>query len=193
MALKRRCRYCSVKLSYFYPVIEAGAVLVVVWAGTVVTDGLLVATSILGWLLLCLGVVDWRSRRLPDGLTTVLCAAGLGAAWLFDHDRWPEHAAAAFLGGTLLWLISWSYNRLRGRDGLGLGDAKLFAAIGAWVSLSGLPSVLFVGAILATGASVLRNWVNGTELRERIAFGPFLATAAWFVWLYGPLMPSHSF
>ena len=78
------------------------------------------------------------------------------------------------------------YSRLRGRDGLGLGDAKLFAASGAWLGLEGLPAVLLV----ACGAAIVALLVDGLAIAglsatTRIPFGPFLAFGTWIVWLYG--------
>ena len=85
-------------------------------------------------------------------------------------------------------MLAWVYRRLRGREGLGGGDAKLLAAAGAWIGASGLPSVLFgaaVAALLAAAALALA----GREMRRDTAlpFGPFLALATWLVWLFGPL------
>lgn len=193
ICLGRRCRYCQSSLGYFYPIVEVAALLIVVWAATVVSGAILVASALFGWLLLCLGIADWRSQRLPDVLTLTLGLLGLGAAWFFDSDRLLEHFIAALLGGGLLLVISFVYRQTRGRDGLGFGDAKLFAGIGAWVSLGGLPSVLFLAALLAMVAFLARLWMSGIDWHERITFGPFLAAAAWLVWLYGPLVPAVSF
>jgi leader peptidase (prepilin peptidase)/N-methyltransferase len=91
-------------------------------------------------------------------------------------------------GYLLLWAVAWVYRRLRGRDGLGLGDAKLLAAAGAWVGAGGLPSVL-AGAAIAALAAAGGMMLAGRRLDRHTAlpFGPFLAAATWLVWLFGPI------
>jgi len=190
VSLRGRCRYCGAPVGLFYPSVELAALLVVLWAATVVSGPLLVASALLGWLLLCLGIADLRSHRLPDVLTILLGTIGLGAAWFFDHDRCVEHFIAAALAGALLLVVRLAYRQIRGREGLGFGDVKLFAAIGAWVSASGVPSVVFLGALLAMLMFLVRRWFGRATPHERIPFGPFLAMAAWLVWLYGPLVPA---
>jgi len=94
------------------------------------------------------------------------------------------------VGFGAFWLLSRGYRVLRGREGLGLGDAKLLAAAGAWLTWTALPTVILLAALLALLTVVLR-WATGRLFHadERIAFGPALAAAIWLVWLVGPLMP----
>jgi len=167
---------------------ELGALAVAVWAVLVVPPNLIFLTALFGWCLLTLAAIDWRTRRLPDLLTLVLGLVGLVAAWLYDRDNWAEHVGAACAGGAIMLAIALTYRWLRGREGLGYGDAKLFAAIGAWVSFSGLPTVLFLSAVLAMSCFAVRAVIKNSGWGDRLPFGPFLAAAAWFVWLYGPLV-----
>jgi leader peptidase (prepilin peptidase)/N-methyltransferase len=105
-----------------------------------------------------------------------------------DPDGLADRAAGAALGYLALRAIAWAYQRLRRREGLGGGDAKLFGAAGAWLGTAVLPQVILLGAlaalIAATGASLA-----GTRLRAHSAlpFGPFLALATWVIWLFGPM------
>jgi leader peptidase (prepilin peptidase)/N-methyltransferase len=94
-------------------------------------------------------------------------------------------AAAGFAS---LALIAWLYRRLRKREGLGLGDAKFSAAIGAWVGWQGLPTMLLWGSMLGLLFATALT-LRGTRLRlsDRLPFGVFLAAGGWLVWLYGPL------
>ena len=110
------------------------------------------------------------------------------AAWALAPDELRDRVAGAACGYLGLWLVALIYRRLRGRDGLGLGDAKLLAAAGAWVGASGLPSVL-AGAALAALAAAGGLTLAGTRLDRHSAlpFGPFLAAATWLVWLFGPI------
>jgi leader peptidase (prepilin peptidase)/N-methyltransferase len=126
---------------------------------------------------------------LPDELTLPLVGAGLIVAYLLDADAAIGHAIGAVTGFAALFVLAAVYKRVRKREGLGLGDAKLFAAAGAWVSWSGLASVVLVASVTALVVVLVRS-VLGRRVAadERIPFGPYLCLATWLVWLYGPLM-----
>jgi leader peptidase (prepilin peptidase) / N-methyltransferase len=188
-ALHRRCRHCGSPLSWFYPNIEIAAAFVTVWAAAVVSGGLLWMTCLLGWGLLTLALIDARHFILPDVLTLPLLAVGLGVAAVLDSTHAAEHALAAALGFCGFWLVGWIYKTLRGREGLGLGDAKLLAAAGAWVSWQGLPGVIFFASASALLIVLIGAAVGGeTSLKRRMPFGPYLCLGTWLVWLYGPLL-----
>jgi leader peptidase (prepilin peptidase)/N-methyltransferase len=121
-------------------------------------------------------------------LTLPLLLAGIAAAWLWAPSELRDRSLGAALGFLVLWAAAWTYRRLRGWDGLGLGDAKLFAAGGAWVGAGGLPSVLFGAAVAALAAAgILRLAGQRLDRLSAIPFGPFLALAIWAAWLWGPL------
>ena len=182
-----RCAYCAERLSFFYPSIESAALLVTLSAALVLSGGLFWLSLGLGWCLLVLAVIDQRHLILPDVLTLPLIPIGLAVAFWLQPDRLLHHVLGAILGFTSLALIAWLYRHLRGRDGLGLGDAKLLAAGGAWLGVGALAGMLLVAA--ASGLAVaLAGSVIGDRLRatSEIAFGPYLALAFWASWLLGP-------
>lgn len=152
-------------------------------------SGWLIATTlVLAAGLTLLSAIDVQSFRLPDALTFPLLFAGLAIAGLQGFDPFVWQSASAALGGLSLFAIGWLYRHLRGRDGLGLGDAKLFAASGAWVGAEGLASVLLIACVSALAAVLvwrMRNENIGGQ--SALPFGPFLALGTWAVWLYGPL------
>lgn len=188
--LRGRCRYCRAPIGRFALAIEIAAVGVAVWAGLVTSGWILVATCILGWMLLLLAAIDWRVQLLPDLLTLPLLMIGLAAAWAFAPASWGEHAIGTAAGFGVLALVAFLYRRLRGRDELGLGDAKLLGALGAWVSWQGLPTVLLWGSVLGLCFAMARAALGrGIRLSDRLPFGVFLAAGGWLVWLYGPLAP----
>jgi len=192
--LGRKCRYCGAMLSTFYPLVELAAVLPILWAATVLSGRLLVASALLGWLLLALALIDWRSKRLPDYLTLTLLALGIGTALAFDQMALFSHIIGAVAGYLIFAAVAALYRIVRKQEGLGLGDAKLLAGLGAWVSWEGLPAVIFLGAIadllfVLVRSLILQQLTWKSARTERFAFGPFLALAGWIVWLYGPLMP----
>ena len=160
------------------------------WAALIVPPRVFVATCLLGWLLVALAAVDIWVRRLPDSLNLALVATGLAAAVVLDGDRLFDHVLGCGVGYASLVAIEIAYRRLRGRDGLGRGDAKLLAGIGAWVGFQSLLQCIFVAAL---GGIVFMLTV-GLVRRRRIAtdtailFGPFLALGGWLTWLYGPLV-----
>lgn len=147
-----------------------------------------VAGAGLAAVLIALSVIDLRQWRLPDALTLPLVLAGILCAAVLGWDTPEARAAAAAAGFLVFALIGWAYRRVRGFDGLGLGDAKLLAASGAWTGLAGLPSVVLAACGLA-GLSVLIMYLRGESVGRQtgVPFGPFLAAGTWLVWLYGPL------
>ena len=145
-------------------------------------------TALLGLALAALSAIDIYCLRLPDAITLPLIASGVGLTALLNWDDPWLRVLAALAGYGLLWVVNRVFDRLRGRAGIGLGDAKLFAASGAWVGFEGLSSVLLYGSVTALG------WAGVWALRGRpisrttqLPFGPFLAFGFWWVWLYGPV------
>jgi leader peptidase (prepilin peptidase) / N-methyltransferase len=140
-----------------------------------------------------LSVIDLATLRLPDALTLPLIAAGLLCAVVFEWDgsawvdvRWRLVAAA--LGFGLLFAVAWIYQRVRHRAGIGLGDAKLLAASGAWLGLEGLAPTLMVASLAGLSVALIGHFTGRPITAEtRMPFGPFLAGATWLLWLYGPM------
>lgn len=159
-----------------------------VWAASVTDGGILALSMVLALVLILLAEVDRRTMLLPDAVTIPLIAAGLAVTWLWVPDRLPAHASGAAAGFAAFAAVAWAYHKARGRDGLGLGDAKLMAAAGAWLGWMALPGVVVVGACAAL-VTVLGARLAGRVIdpREPIPFGPFLALAIWISWLHGPI------
>lgn len=187
--LKARCRHCGAPVPAAYPAIELAAFAVALWALAVLPGWLAWAGAGLGWTLLALAAIDFRHRLLPDALTLPLIPAGLAVAWAIDPAMLLDRAIGAAAGFLFVVAVGAAYRRLRGREGIGLGDAKLFAAAGAWVSWQGLPAVL----LLAAGAALLVELVGRVRRGARdgaereLPFGPWIAVGFWVTWLYGPL------
>ena len=183
-----RCRHCGVWLGWFYPAVEVAALVIALLSLAVDRGVYAWIDAGLGWWLLTLAWIDWRRFLLPDALTLPLILLGLAYAGAFSPEDLPDPLLGAACGYFGLWLVAWLYRRLRGREGIGLGDAKLLGAAGAWVGASGLPSVLAgaaIGGLAAAGA--LRLAGHRLDRHSALPFGPFLAAAAWLVWLFGPI------
>jgi prepilin signal peptidase PulO-like enzyme (type II secretory pathway) len=132
----------------------------------------------LTWALLALTWFDIRQGRLPNVLTLPLCLAGIGFAVLFG---WPvaDYLLGAVIGFLMPIIIAAAYRHWNDHDGLGGGDIKLLGAVGAWVGWTALPAVLLASSLSALAFMVLTGRLSP---RKPIAFGPFIALAAWVTW-----------
>ncbi len=189
LASRGRCRHCGARIPLLYPAVEGAALGLALWASLVVSGWLLWASCALGWSLLALAAIDWRAELLPDAITLPLAALGLAVAYALGPQVALDHAIGAALGFAAFAVVRALYARLRGREGMGLGDAKLLAAAGAWVSWHGLPGVVLMATMAALVAALARGAAaGGVRADSRVPFGPFLALGTWLTWLYGPLM-----
>jgi leader peptidase (prepilin peptidase) / N-methyltransferase len=170
-----RCRYCEQPLGWFYPAVELAALAIAVVSVLIDAGQRTWLDCLLGWWLLALGWIDLRSWLLPDALTLPLIIAGLAASFTFDPDQLVNRGLGAALGYASLLAIAALYRALRGREGLGRGDAKLLAASGAWLGAAALPEVILLSALSALAAAACL----------RLA-GIRLGIATWVLWLLSP-------
>ena len=191
LAARGRCRYCGAAIGAFYPAVELAALAVALWSVAVTPGWIAWAGAGLGWTLLALAWIDRRHYLLPDALTLPLGLAGLVVAGLIDREQLLHHVIGIVAGYGGFVALAWLYRAIRGRSGLGGGDAKLLGALGAWVAWWGLPTVV-VYAALGGLAVVLAQAARGQRLEfgRRLPFGPYLCLGGWLVWLYGPLIPT---
>ncbi len=131
--------------------------------------------------LLLLASIDAQTRLLPDALTLSCLWLGLLAHLSMGAEgALGTGVVGAVSGYGVLWAVAWVFKRCTGQDGMGHGDFKLFAALGAWLGFAALPWVLFLAASLG----VLWAWATG-RLRQALPFGPCLAISGWLVWVWG--------
>lgn len=179
-------RCCDRPLRASLWLVEAGSLGIALWAITK-TDGAITVVSIgLGWVLFALALIDLRTYRLPDALTLSLVVVGLGLSMLGLSGDVLEHTLAAILGFAVFWAIGRVYLSLRNTTGLGLGDAKLLAGIGAWTGLSGLLSALLIACILGLLQAFMTQ--RSVAPQTAVPFGPALCAGFWVTWLHGPLV-----
>lgn len=186
VAQRGRCR--GGRIGVFEPAIELAATLVAAWAVLAGGEAATVwANCLLGWCLLALGWIDARHMRLPDAITLPLITCGLAITWWVDRPAILLHASGAIVGFLIFHGLSAGYRHLRGREGLGGGDAKLLAAGGAWVGFDQLAVLILLAAMAAItwvlASTFRRNGVPSKTLA--VPFGPFLGVAIWLVRLYG--------
>ena len=185
LAVRGRCRFCGARIDPVHWRVELACALVGLSAGLVAGDWPeALAGAAFGWLLVTLAALDWRAFWLPDRLTAALALTGVaaGAAGLAPdlHDRLIGGAA----GFGSLWMVARCYRLLRGRDGMGGGDPKLFGAIGLWLGWRLLPSVLLLAGSFGLGVVLFRRLTGRAVSRDdALPLGALLAAAAYPAWL----------
>ena len=148
--------------------------------------------SVLLFALLCLAYIDWRTFRLPNAITLPLLVLGLTFNWVSDPCFTSPTSAliGAVLGYGSLWALNTGYRMLRKHNGIGMGDAKLLAALGAWLGWSALPSILLMASVTGLVGGVAWLQWRGHRLQQAFPFGPFLAIAGIIELLWPQLIPT---
>ena len=180
IVLRGRCRYCGERIPARYPLVEAlaaalGLVVLHAWGLQWITVGWLLFT----WSLIVLAFIDRDTQLLPDQITLPLLWGGLVAAILFDHVTPVDAIAGAALGYAVLWALYWAFRWVTGREGMGHGDFKLLAAIGAWLGWQALPAVVLIASTLGLAWAVVAILLKTMRRQDPMPFGPFLAAGGW--------------
>ena len=183
-ALGGRCRRCGAAIDRRHLIVELAAAMVGLVALIAHPLPLALVTLGLGLWLLLVALLDVEHEWLPDLLTLPLVPLGLAAAWAGFGPPLPDRLLGAALGWAVLFLMAFAYRRLRGREGLGGGDPKLLAGLGAWLGALQLPFVLLGAGLLGLAAVMLMR-LRGEEIgaASRLPLGALMAVAAWPIWL----------
>ena len=185
--LRGRCAACRAPISARYPAVEAAAgLMAVLMAWRFGATGAAVAAMVFGWALIALTFIDLDTQLLPDDITLPLLWLGLLANALGAFTDLRSAVFGAVAGYLLLWLVYWGFRLLAGKEGMGYGDFKLLAALGAWTGWQVLPFIVLVSA--GTGAVVggLLLWRSKSGTDTRIPFGPYLALGGLAGLVWGP-------
>ncbi|WP_210398184.1 prepilin peptidase [Motiliproteus sediminis] len=194
LALRGKCSECQAPISIRYPLVELAtgllSALVVYQFGASLQSALLLP---LIWGLIALTMIDFDHQLLPDSITLPLLWLGLvaNAFGLFTDLHSALWGAVA--GYMSLWSVYWLFKLVTGKEGMGYGDFKLLAALGAWMGWQMLPLIIIlsslVGAVLGIGLTLIR----GRDSASPMPFGPFLAIAGLVALLWGPLLVERYF
>ena len=186
IALGGKCRKCKARISPRYPAIElltAALSGLLVWtfgSGAMGMGGVLFA-----WLLIAMTFIDFDTQLLPDDLTYPLLWAGLliniNGTFVPLHDA-VIGAAAGYL---VLWAVYWLFKLVTGKEGMGYGDFKLLAALGAWLGWTMLPTIILLSSIVGAIVGISLIVFARRERSNPIPFGPYLAAAGMIAMLYG--------
>ncbi|WP_206431097.1 A24 family peptidase [Sphingomonas sp. ABOLE] len=185
-----RCRHCAARIAPSHWWTEVVGLAIGGIAGLAAPGVEGAAGAVFGWLLLALAALDLAAFWLPNGLNAALAVVGLGVGAAGIGAPLAERVLGGVAGFAVLWLVARGYRALRGRQGLGGGDPKLFGAIGCWLGWENLPVVLLAASLIGL-AAVLAMLVVGRRVRasDRLPFGVMLALGAWMVWLVPQLLP----
>lgn len=197
LLLRGRCRHCGVAISARYPLVELFTGLVTGYAawhfGTATGDLgstavllRVLAAALLCWYLVTLALIDYDTKLLPDSLTQPLLWAGIIVAFFGLFSTSLEAAVLGTVFGYLsLWSVYWLFKLVTGKEGMGFGDFKLLAALGAWLGWQALPVLILlssaVGAVLGIGLIA----TGLVKRSEPIPFGPYLALAGIITLFWG--------
>ncbi|WIW89403.1 A24 family peptidase [Sphingobium sp. V4] len=176
-----RCRTCGARIDPLHGRVEAGCAIIGALALGFRPDPGGIGWMCGGWVLLTLAILDWRHFWLPDALTLPLAFMGLTLGLWASDVILADRIIGAAIGYGLLLAIALGYRALRGRDGLGLGDAKLLGALGAWFGWQALPFILLIAS--SVGLAVMLVSGRARQATARVPLGTFLAGAALPGWL----------
>jgi leader peptidase (prepilin peptidase)/N-methyltransferase len=193
LMLRGRCASCKAKISARYPLVELATGVLSAWVAWHFGFGAPAACALLvTWSLIALTGIDIDHQLLPDNITLLLMWAGLVAAVAIGPGLGaalpvsPKDAVIGAVAGYLsLWLVFHAFKLVTGKEGMGYGDFKLFAALGAWLGWKLLPLVIILSAATGAVLGILMIVLRGRDRSTPMPFGPYLAAAGWLAMMYG--------
>lgn len=185
--LNGKCAHCQQKISWRYPLLELMSLLLsvmIVWHYENLTYQAITALFFT-WNLLILIWIDIEEQLLPDIITLPLLWLGLLANTFHLFTTIESAIYGAVTGYTSLWYVGWIFRRITGKIGIGHGDFKLFALLGAWLGWQYLPFIILLASVSGLVISIILILLNKQQRNATIPFGPYLAFAGWLMLLYG--------
>ena len=184
--LKGKCSNCGIKISAQYPCIElltAILTTIVIWKFGFSWQGL--GGVILTWYLIALSGIDIKTQLLPDSLTLPLLWLGISFNLFTTYTDLNSSVLGAIFGYLALWSVFHLFKLITGKEGMGYGDFKLLAALGAWLGWQSLPLIILLSSAVGATFGIIMIVSKLQERSQPIPFGPYLAVAGWVAMLYG--------
>jgi leader peptidase (prepilin peptidase) / N-methyltransferase len=187
LVLRGKCRHCKEHIPLRYPVVEGlfGLLTLALFFKYGPTLPFLLFLAFTAALIV-ITFIDLDHQIIPDSISIPGIFAGIGASFFIPLLSWHESIIGIVIGGGFLFLVALGYKWITGREGMGGGDVKLLAMLGAWLGWKAIPFILLssslIGVVIGGGIGLL----NRTGLRSRIPFGPFLALSALIYVFFGP-------
>ena len=188
LALRGKCSACGTAISIRYPMVELVTGLLFAWCvwrwGPNLSGGM---WCLFAAMLVAMTLIDWDTTLLPDVLTLPLLWAGLIAANLHWIPVPLSDAVWGAVGGYMsLWLVYWAFKLATGKEGMGFGDFKLFAALGAWFGWQALVPIILMSSVIGAAVGIVMKLRSSLREGGQIPFGPFLAMAGITAMVFGP-------
>jgi leader peptidase (prepilin peptidase)/N-methyltransferase len=191
LLLAGKCGNCQSPISKRYPLIEAVTAMlaaIIVWQLNTIPE--IMAALFFSWALICLTMIDIDHKLLPDQITLPLLWLGLIVNSFEMFVPFMDAFWGAVAGYLILWSVYWIFKLITGKEGMGFGDFKLLAALGAWLGWQALPLILIFSSLVGViiGITILTISKQGRE--TTLPFGPYLAIAGWITFLWGQQITS---
>jgi leader peptidase (prepilin peptidase)/N-methyltransferase len=186
LLLGGKCASCGVSISARYPAVEllTGLATVLLSVYFDLSPALLGAI-LLTWSLIALTAIDFDHQLLPDDITLPLLWLGLLFNIWGTFASLQDAVIGAMAGYLILWSVYWLFKLLTGKEGMGYGDFKLLAALGAWLGWQALPLIILLSSLVGAICGIILMLVMGRGREIPLAFGPYLAVAGWIALLWG--------
>ena len=184
--LRAKCSSCKNSISAQYPIVElltGIASLVVAYKFGVTLQTL--AAIFFTWILIALTLIDLKKQLLPDNITLPLLWLGIFLSLFSIFTDLQSSVIGAIAGYLILWSVFHLFKLLTKKDGMGYGDFKLLAALGAWIGVSYLPQIILISSVVGSIAGISMLIIGKTKQQQPIPFGPYLAVAGWIALLWG--------
>ncbi|MGB0467814.1 MAG: prepilin peptidase [Pontibacterium sp.] len=181
-----KCNGCKTAISLRYPVVELltaslSAYLVYLYGPNEISLAIILFT----WALICLTLIDYDTQLLPDAITLPLLWLGLLVNSFGMFTSLESAVAGAMLGYLSLWSVFWLFKLVTGKEGMGYGDFKLLAALGAWAGAEQLPVIILFSSLVGAVVGILLIIFKRHDSQKPIPFGPYLAVAGWIALIWG--------
>jgi leader peptidase (prepilin peptidase)/N-methyltransferase len=190
--LRGRCTGCSTRISARYPLVEVAAAAAAAWCVAHFGFGLAgMAAMVYAWALIALTFIDFDTQLLPDSITLPLLWLGLLVNIRGTFVDLPSAVIGAAAGYLCLWTVYWGFRLATGKEGMGFGDFKLLAAIGAWTGWKMLPFVILASSVIGAVVGIVLIVAARRGRNVPIPFGPYLAGAGFVALFWGPQITEH--
>ncbi len=186
LVLKGKCRQCKAAISIRYPIIEAlTGVLSGIVAWQFGFDWACLGALFLTWSLIALTFIDVDHQLLPDTITLPLLWLGIIFNLFSVYTDLQSSVIGAIAGYLTLWLVFHAFKLATGKEGMGYGDFKLLAALGAWLGWAFLPSIILLSSLVGAAVGITLIIIGKHQRNIPIPFGPYLAAAGWIALVWG--------
>ncbi|MCK9534256.1 MAG: A24 family peptidase [Pseudomonas sp.] len=192
LLLRGKCSACKQPISVRYPLVELACALLsalIAWHYGVSWETL--AMLVLTWGLLAMSLIDADHQLLPDTLVLPLLWLGLILNSFGLFASLSDALWGAVMGYMSLWLVFWLFKLITGKDGMGYGDFKLLAMLGAWGGWQILPLTILLSSLVGAVLGMIMLRVQRNSLSQPIPFGPYLALAGWIALIWGDEITSR--